>query len=247
MFCERCGSDIRSEAAFCKSCGHSLDESGPRPEPAAGHENAAAARKVSPNIVEDRNGSLSWAYELSFWKNPTILITVFKVMLISLSFVVLLTFLLALADGPADAAMFALTMFGIGAAIMTVLMVTAYVIVGLSYGGRYRVLFKMSDKGVHHIQLKKQYDRAAAFGLLTALAGLAGGNLTAAGAGLMSASRQSMYTEFADVRSIKVNRRRNVIYLSEGLAHNQVYAEDEDLPRIQAYILDHCPQGVRVR
>jgi hypothetical protein len=166
-------------------------------------------------------------------------------MLVSLGIVVLFTYILALADGVEDAGMFALTMLGIGAAIMTVLTVAAYIIVGLIYGGKYRVLFKMDRRGVNHIQLKKQYDRAAALGLLTAAAGLAGGNLTVAGAGLMGASRQSMYTAFSAVRSIKINERRNVIYLSETLSRNQVYAGEEDFPVVMDYILSHCPKNAR--
>jgi hypothetical protein len=216
MVCERCGSSISKEAAFCKSCGETLGGAFDRPEPGAGRE-SEAARKAGPRIIEEGD-SLSWSYELSFWSNPTIFITVLKVMLLSLGIVVLLTFLLALADGVKDAAAFALTVLDIGAAVMTALTVAAYILVGLIYGGRYHVLFKMDRRGVNHIQLKKQYDRAAALGLLTAMAGLAGGSPTTMGAGLMSASRQSMYTKFADVRSVRVNRRRNVIYLREGWA-----------------------------
>jgi hypothetical protein len=246
MFCERWGPSIGDVAAFRDDLpdGKSVR---PGDVSTAGGGGSFAPHLKAPNIIESPDGSLSWAYELSFWRNPTILITVLKVMFLSLGIVTLLAFVLALADGVEDAAMFALTMFGIGAAVLTALTLAAYVIIGLLYGGRYHVLFKMDRRGVHHIQLKKQYDRAAALGLLTALAGLAGGSLTAVGAGMLAASRQSMYTAFKDVTSVKIRERRNVIYLGEALAQNQVYAEAEDLPRVKAYILEHIRKDVRVR
>jgi hypothetical protein len=64
---------------------------------------------------------------------------------------------------------------------------------------------------------------------------------------MLAASRQSMYTAFKDVTSVKIRERRNVIYLGEALAQNQVYAEAEDLPRVKAYILEHIRKDVRVR
>ena len=245
MFCEQCGSNISDDAAFCKRCGKALDRR-------FDHQTVVGSRKdegskIGSSLIEAPDGSLSWVYELSFWRNPTILITVFKVMLLALAFPVVLAFVLGLEDGVAEAGALALTMLAICGAIMTVLLVVAYVLVGLAYGGRYQVLFKMDEKGVHHIQLKKQYDRAAAIGFLTALAGLAGGNLSAAGAGLMSASRQSMYTEFSAVRSVKVKEARNVIYVSEALSRNQVYVANEDLPLVRDFILARCPPEVRVR
>ncbi len=245
MFCEHCGSDTSDNAAFCQRCGKKLDQR--LDHQTVVESSRGESRKIGSSLVEAPDGSLSWAYEVSFWKNPTILITVSKVMLLALAFPTLLAFVLGLEDGIAEAGEFALTMLAIGGAIVAVLLVAAYVLVGLAYGGRYQVLFKMDDRGVHHIQLKKQYDRAVAMNFLTALAGLAGGNLSAAGAGLMGASRQSMYTEFSSVRSVKVKEARNVIYVNGTLSRNQVYAASGDLPKVRDFILSHCPPGTRVR
>jgi hypothetical protein len=203
--------------------------------------------RIIGNIVKDQNGTLTWVYELSFWKNPVILITVAKVLMLSLAMPVVLAFVLGLENGIAEAGTLALTVLAICGAILGVLLVVAYLVIGIIYGGKYQVLFKMDDKGVHHIQLKKQYDRAKAMGLLTALAGLAGGNLTAAGAGLLAASRQSMYTRFSEVRSIRFSPKRDTIYLNGSLSRNQVYAPIEDLPLVRDHILSRCRKDVKVR
>ena len=212
---------------------------------AGGRENEG--ERMVGNIVKDQNGTLTWVYELSFWRNPVILITVAKVLVLSLAVPVVLAFVLGLENGIAEAETLALTALAICGVILGVLLVVAYLVLGIIYGGKYQVLFKMDDKGVYHIQLKKQYDRAKAMGLLTALAGLAGGNLTAAGAGLLAASRQSMYTRFSEVRSIKFSPKRETIYLNGSLSRNQVYAPVEDLPLVRDHILSRCRKDVKVR
>jgi hypothetical protein len=94
--------------------------------------------------------------------------------------------------------------------------------------------------------LKKQFAKAQALGFLTALAGLAGGNLTAAGAGLMAATKQSQYSTFAKIKSIKIKEKRNTIYLNEFPVHNQIYAPAENFSDIKEYIISHCPKNVKI-
>ncbi len=229
----------------CQRCGKKLDRRFERQTVVDGQKDVS--RKIGSSLIEAPDGSLSWVYEVSFWRNPTILITVLKVMLLALAFPVVLALVLGLEDGVAEAGALALTVLVIAGGVMAILLVVTYVLVGLAYGGRYQVLFKMDEKGIHHIQLKKQYDRAAAICLLAALAGIAGGNLSATGAGLMGASRQSMYAEFSAVRSVKVREARNVIYVNEALSRNQIYVADEDLPLVRDLIMARCSPEVRAR
>lgn len=199
-------------------------------------------------ITQGPDGTIHWIYEFSFWKNPSILITTWKVLMLSTAFPFLLVFFLTLAEeGFMEALGVAVPIFGMIALGVSVLMGIAYLIVGLIYGGKYIVLFRMDEKGIDHIQLQKQYDKARAMGLLTAAIGLAGGSLTTAGAGLLSASRQSMHTTFSKVRSVKVKERRNILYLNENLNHNQVYIGDEDFAFVRDYILSRCPKNIRIR
>ena len=104
----------------------------------------------------------------------------------------------------------------------------------------------MDDKGVNHIQLDKQYKKAQALGYLSALIGLSSGNLTTAGSGLMAATKQSLYTSFKKVKSIKVAKARNTIYVNETLSRNQVYVSNEDFDFVLEHILNNCPKNVRV-
>ena len=145
-----------------------------------------------------------------------------------------------------DAIRLSATIFAYGVIGMAVLLIIAYVFVGFLYGGKYYVLFKMDDKGVNHIQLDKQYKKAQALGYLSALIGLSSGNLTTAGSGLMAATKQSLYTSFKKVKSIKVAKARNTIYVNETLSRNQVYVSNEDFDFVLEHILNNCPKNVRV-
>jgi len=200
---------------------------------------------VQGHIVEEA-GTYNWMYEFSLWKNPSVFITVYKVMLISLAFPALLMFFLTLEEGVEEAFKLLFAMIGYGIILITGLTIVAYVFLGILYGGRYYVLFKMDAKGINHIQLEKQYKKAQALGFLTALTGVSAGSLSAGGAGLLAASRQSLYTSFKKVKSIKICPGRNTIYLNESMARNQIYATKEEFQFVKEYILKNCPKNVRV-
>lgn len=202
--------------------------------------------KVSPNVTKDQTGSYQWIYEFSFWKNPAILITTYKVMLIAASLPAVFIFFLSLEDGLGQAVKLFVSVLGICIGIITLLTIFAYLLIGFLYGGKYYVLFKMDDQGVNHIQLAKQYKKAQAMGFLTALIGLSSGNISAAGAGLMGAAKQSLYTHFKKVKSVKIRAKRNTIYLNESVTHNQIYADKEDFQFIRDHILKHCAKDIRI-
>ncbi|MBR6704421.1 MAG: hypothetical protein IKI82_03235, partial [Lachnospiraceae bacterium] len=127
--------------------------------------------------------------------------------------------------------------------VLLFLSVIAYLIVAKSFGWSYFVLITMDEEFVQNRYMKQTFEKAQALGWLTALAGLAAGNLTAAGAGLVSATRDVSASVFAYVRKVKAVRRRQVIYVNQLLGHNQVYAEPEDFDFVRNWIADHCPNA----
>lgn len=258
MFCENCGKKRIADEAFCEGCGHPFPKTERILEPSISKEinEQKVTEKIEESVpvstVETKgnitiNGTeLQWMYAFSFWKNPTILITVAKVLLISLFVPALFMFVITLNDGLSEAFNITIMILGFGIIGMAILLAIAYPLLALRYGGTYFVLFKMDDKGVNHIQLDKQYKKAQALGFLTALIGLSSGNLTTAGAGLMAATKQSLYTSFKKVKSIKAVKSRNTIYVNETLTHNQIYATHEDFDFILDHIVSNCPKNTRV-
>lgn len=257
MFCENCGYERIGAAAFCEGCGKPFGTSDSPKVDAYEPERAEVSMdepKPTPHVqsIEERgsitvNGSdLQWLYEFSFWRNPAILITVAKVLLVSLLVPALFMFFITLGDGFGEAIGITGMILGYGIILMAGLLAVAYPLVGVINGGKYFVLFKMDDKGVNHIQLDRQFKKAQALGFLTALIGLSGGNLSAGGAGIMAATKQSLYTSFRKVKSVKAVRPRNTIYVNESMTRNQIYVENEDFDFVLDHILKHCPKNVRV-
>lgn len=275
MFCEKCGAKGLPDAKFCEQCGapledRVLEEVSPVSQDKHSHDPLiqttgvieelphmkAPAKSVPKALHRTAQPPLSqdvpienreWLYEFSLWKNPAILITTGKVLLIGLSAPTLLMFLLTLSEaGLQEALRVAASILGIGLIVMAVLLLLGYALTGLIQGGKYIVLFQMDKEGINHIQLQPQHQKAQAMGFLTALTGVVSGNLSVAGAGLMAATKRNLYTPFRNVKSVKLARSRHTIYLNETLAKNQVYAAPEDYDIILQEILARCPRDVKI-
>ena len=77
-------------------------------------------------------------------------------------------------------------------------------------------------------------------GLITAIAGIAGGRPGVVGTGILGATRTSMYTSFDEVKELEILPKEHLIRLNETLSRNQVYAEDEDFAFVAGYIKARC-------
>lgn len=194
------------------------------------------AEKVTTNIFLGEDGVYRWIFQYSLWKNPIVFFTVAKVLGISVVPVGLLMFFLTLGEGLLEATKVMFLVLGICYGIFAILLVVAYVFLGVLYGGKYYVLFEMDENGIEHIQLKSQYKKAQAIGFLTAALGGAMINPTVAGVGIASATKQSQKTIFKKVRSVKVMKSKNTIFINEMFSKNQVYVEKEDFDFVKEYI-----------
>ena len=130
----------------------------------------------------------------------------------------------------------------IPAVILLVLSVVAYIILAFIYGFKYCVLFEMNEKGVRHIQMPKQFKKAQALGILTALAGAAAGKPSVTGAGLLSSVKSEQYTEFFKVRRCRRLEIFHTIKLDSRFSHNQVYVYPEDFEFVSEFIELHLPE-----
>jgi hypothetical protein len=261
--CPACAQPVPADSRYCEHCGAavtaSVPGSVPNPAPAVqpAHATAATAdpedayaratRLVSPGITLGVDGVMRWVFELNMWKNPTLVITIWKLLLLAALVPALLVGLLRWVDGDGLAAALAtfLQVGGLVAAVVTVLMLLAYPLVALLNGGRYCVIFEMDQRGIRHIHMQRQFRRSQALAALTVLAGAVAGNAQTAGAGLLAGARRSLYTAFRDVRRIEPHPGRQVIHLATRLTRNQVYAAPEDFDFVLHHIAAQCKPAVR--
>ena len=197
------------------------------------------------NVEKGNDGVYRWVYEMSLWKNPTILLLLWKIFFWICVGLWLFITLISVKDtgfwwsGFLDNTKF----FGIFTLGMLLLCLIGYVVYAIVMGGKYCVMFEMDDKGVRHTQMEKQVKKAEVLSLLTVLAGAAAKNPTAVGAGLMSSAKTTMYSEFSKVKNVKVYRRRGVIKVNSTFEKNQVYAEKADFDFVLDFITSHAKKA----
>ena len=236
-FCYNCGAPLREDAKFCANCGTPVQQA-PAPQPAAKPAPKPAPAQPQPgsSITLGQDGKYHWYYEVKMLKNTAILGTILKIF----GGIIAGMWLFANAMngfedvGPTTKVM--LIIFG----VFLVLTLLGYLIVAAMYGGKYCVVFEMDEKGVSHAQLPKQFKKAQVMGLVSAFAG---GSLGTVAPGLLAASRNSLYSDFSSVRTIKPRPGQHLIKVNAPLSKNQIYVEDQDFQFVLDFIRSHCPKA----
>lgn len=241
MICIKCGQKYSEGSRFCENCGTPVGEELQKKEAI----DQPFDQLVSPGVAMGGDGILRWVYEINMWRNPTLVITIWKVLLLAALVPAFLVFFLTLSDGLDVAILVFLKIMAIVAGIVTGLILLAYPIVAMLNGGKYCAIFEMDDKSVKHIQLQKQFQKSQVLSMVVALTGAVTGNFQATAAGMLAGSKQSSLSSFDKVKSITVNEKQHVIYVNEKLSHNQIYADPRDFNFISEYIINRC-KGARL-
>lgn len=200
------------------------------------------------SIVQDKDGVYRWVYEFNLFTNPTILFTVLKILLgiVVVGIVIMLVGMVPdLARGYANGSdvVDTLRFGGIFILFFFVLTCVGYAVYAVMQGGKYCVVFTMDESGITHKQLPRQFEKAQVISALNVVAGIATGSPTQVGTGFITATRNSISSDFAAVRSVKGSKPLRVIKVNEPLAKNQVYVDADDYDFVFNYICDHCPNA----
>ena len=187
------------------------------------------------------DGKYRWVYELDLYKSSAIIKELWRVLIISGAIVLAFLFIINIMDNDLmEALQFVAQTAGILFGIFVVLSIVGYLLFAYIIGGKYCVVFEMDEEGINHKQHQKHVKKSELIGAITALAGIAGGNLTTVGTGVLAAARTSMLTYFDDVKELEILPKERLIRLNETLSRNQVYAEDEDFAFVANYIKARC-------
>ena len=202
-----------------------------------------AGRKVSKNVYLCADGVYRWYYEYKMLKNPTVFLTVLKVLGMSAAIVAALVAIFSLKDwinygfqleaGSGKVLLIVIAVF-LGITVLS------YIILAALYGWKYLVLFEMDDTRIVHIQMPRQVKKAETVGLLTALVGAASHNPMVVGIGYNAASKTESTSEWSRVTKIKCRKKMQTIYVNSRLDHNQIYVDPEDFDFVKDFIVSHC-------
>ena len=191
----------------------------------------------------DPDGKYRWVYEMPMINSFFLLFEVWRVFGITALIIALFTAILAVVSGDSIQS-FGMNLLVICAVLAVLLLISipAYWIVSKANNGTYTVLFEMDGHGVDHIQIKT--DKARALDVLTMFAGQAAHRPSVIGAGMIQAAGGSLYSSFADVRTVQAVPEKNLICLNGRFKHNQIYAEDEIFDEVYDFIKAHCINAV---
>lgn len=189
------------------------------------------------------DGKYRWIYEYPMMKRPGLLFTIWKVLALAGLAPALVTVLSDIGRDGALALVNGLKVYAVVILITGILSLAAYLITAAVYGWKYTVVFVMDNEGIIHAQQQRQFDKAQAIGIITALAGTAVRNPQVTGAGLLASSRSSIRSEFSKVKTVRGDEKNCVIRLNEPFAKNQIYVEGEDYSFVWSFITSRCPDA----
>ncbi len=227
MLCEKCGAELPQDAAFCEQCG------------------TPVASKL-PSITKGQDGKFRWQREINLLKDPTIVVTVLKITVLSTLVPLAVTIIAAMLEGSlAKDLPWILRLFFMVVGIVTGLTAFGYYLVFVPFrGAAYPVVFEMDDKGINHLEMPKRQDRAALLAWLGILAGIMAGSPSAVGANLIASSRKQLYTDFKQVRKIHVYPKRNLIKLTaSNMTRNLIFAPPGELQFVLQHIASRSPKA----
>ena len=195
----------------------------------------------SRNVTMCPDGKYRWVYELNLYKSTAIIKELGRALAIAMGIVLAILFVINIMDNDLlETLQFIAQSAAILIGIFVVLSIIGYLIFAYIIGGKYCVVFEMDENGINHKQHDKHVKKSELIGALTVFAGLAGGNLSTVGTGVLAGARTSMYTGFDDVKELEILPKEHLIRVNETLNRNQVYAEDEDFAFVANYIKARC-------
>ena len=178
---------------------------------------------------------LAWEHRVPVLTNPFLWYDLTKVFVITyLVCVTLMTVVFLIAGEPASVApiarIFAFVCGGLLAASMP--------LAALWYWNRVHVRYELSARGVRHQALERK-DKVA--NRLLVVLGLLSGRPSAAGTGLLAASRETEFTRWTDVTRVREHASLGVLSLMSGWRVVQrLHCPPEDFRRIANYVRDHA-------
>lgn len=197
------------------------------------------APERSTSFQPDEDGKYRWVYELPMKHSFFLLWEVWRVFGIVFGAIGLFMVITAIVSHDSLRAVIS-SLFVLLAVcgFLLLLSIPAYWLVTKANNGKYTVLFEMDGHGVDHIQIKTE--KARALEILTMLGGRASRNPSVIGTGLIQAAGGSLYSSFADVKTIQAVPDQHLIRLNGRWKRNQIYADDEIFDEVYDFIKAHC-------
>ena len=188
------------------------------------------------DMRDQRVDAIKWEISVPIFRNPIILRQL--ALAIGLPFgIILIILIFSAGDNLFDAR------YAIGLVIALLLITMAFVMV--FYGGKYDAGFIIDNKGIFYYTQKKQEKKNRIINILTIILGLLSRNPTAAGAGVLAQSRQSVLLRWEKINKVSSYPKWRIIMVrGEALDSIAVFCMPENYSEVEALVrtkLFHLP------
>ena len=172
---------------------------------------------------------MTWETEVPIFKNRYILSGIG--LAVGLPFGLLIVILLIVSGGDLSGGM------GYALLLIALLLVLTFLLVMAVYGGRYAPGYIIDTGGVTNYTQARQAKKNRVINGLAVTLGLATGRFSAAGAGMMAASRQVMHIKWKEIRKVMYDDERRVIRLRGGFAQKiAVFCTADNYDAVKAIV-----------
>lgn len=130
---------------------------------------------------------------------------------------------------------------GIGYPLMAIgtLFVLGFLFIMLFYGGKYAAGYIIDAKGILNYTQKTQAKRNKIINTLLVVIGILSGKPSAAGAGILAQSRQSVLVKWKSIRKVKVYPSSKSIVIKGSFAEKiALFCNDDNFEYVKNIILD---------
>lgn len=179
------------------------------------------------NTESLQKSSVQWEIEVPIFHDPVILRQLGIAIGIPFGMLIII---LIIATGGDTGSLYALGLIG-------ALFLLTFIFIKLVYRGKYAAGFIIDQKGILNYTQEKQAKKNRIINSLTVVLGLMTGKVTAAGAGFLAQSRQSVFVRWNRVRKVKCYPKSRTILIKGGFAETiAVFCTKENYDEIDAMI-----------
>lgn len=190
-----------------------------------------------------------WTYDMNLFKDPSVFITVCKIVVACMLLPYMLVFTLALFEGNLKRDFLALTQpFIYIILFMVILVAFSYYLVYIPlHGNHYIIIYDLTPTTITFIESKKDTKQNEIASSIGVIIGLLAGNPTTAGANLLALSKSEMTTSFDQVTKIIIYKHQHMKLISNDLTRNLICYHKDDQTFVESYIIDKCTKAKVIR
>jgi len=182
-------------------------------------------------VTIQNNNKFFWEINVPIFQNHVILKDLGIALGIPFGLLIFILLIISGGDMSADGILYPLIIIGL-------LFIAGFLFIMIVYGGNYCAGYVIDNKGILNYTQEKQAKGNKIINSLLIVVGLLSGKPSAAGAGILAQSRQSVLVKWKNIRKVKVYPNSKTIVVKGGFAEKiALFCNDDNFEYVKDIIL----------